>query len=536
MVEPSSPPAPRVLLVDPDTGRRRRRASALSAAGYDVVQAEDAAQTLALVARRRAELVILLHAPPGLDGLATCRRIRAELALPLLPVVLAAATPTPALRAAATAAGADELLNAEVEPDELAARLANLVRLRDHFVASEAERVQHEDLARRWRLVSAVAEAVASCHDHGELTAALLGALRPVVPIDGAALCELEGDELIVRALDLGPGLLARISIGARLPAAAPAWRAALRAERVVAMTRFDAATTPLAGLLDARLPAAAIVPIVAIGELEGVLVLPRRAPFRADELDLLAELAPHLANALANVRSRLRAIELDAARQRLSTFLVHDLKNPLAVIKLALDLLGGERLDPAARARSLDAARAAADTLLEMLVDFLDIARAEDGRLALERRPIAIDQLVGELLVPYAAAFRAASVSLRFDAAPDAVAEVDPKLIRRLVLNLLDNALRFVGRRGRVEVEVAAEPGAIVISVGNDGPAIATELRPHLFDAYGARNHDQGPTNRGLGLYFCRLVATAHGGTITAGDRPGGGARFEVRVPPGKR
>jgi signal transduction histidine kinase/CheY-like chemotaxis protein len=522
---------PRLLLVDPDPGRRRHLAAPLVAADYQVVHAEDAAQTIALVARRRVDLVVLDEALPDLGGLATCRRIRAELAQPLLPLVLCARAPTAALRAAATAAGVDELVASPVDPDELLARLHNLIRLRDHFVASEAERVQHESLARRWRLISAVAEAVATCRDHEALTRALLGALRPVLPIDGAALFEVDHDDLVARAVHLAaPGL--GPTVGVRRAWSAPGWLATLRAERILALTAADAVGTPFAPLLSGALTAGAVLPVFTGGDLDGVLLLARTTRFAADELELLAQLTPHVANAIANVRSHLRAVELDAARQRLSTFLVHDLKNPLAVIKLSLDLIGNERLPSAERTGFLGDARTAADTLLAMLVDFLDIARAEEGRLTLDRHEVAVDQLVGELLVPYAAGFRAASVSLLYDAAPALTASLDPKLIRRVVHNLLDNAMRYVGRRGKVEVEVVAEDEDLLIRVGNDGPPIAPALRPHLFDAYGASHGEQGASNRGLGLYFCRLVAHAHEGSIAVADRPGGGVCFEVRLP----
>ncbi|OGQ13634.1 MAG: hypothetical protein A2138_23545 [Deltaproteobacteria bacterium RBG_16_71_12] len=107
-----------------------------------------------------------------------------------------------------------------------------------------------------------------------------------------------------------------------------------------------------------------------------------------------------------------------------------------------------------------------------------------------------------------------------------------DPSLVMRVVQNLLGNAARYVGRRGVVEVAVRAVDDACVVTVGNDGPAIPKDQQATLFDQFGQVTDGQTVGNRGLGLYFCRLVAERHRGTITVRDRDGGGVCFDVALP----
>jgi signal transduction histidine kinase len=108
----------------------------------------------------------------------------------------------------------------------------------------------------------------------------------------------------------------------------------------------------------------------------------------------------------------------------------------------------------------------------------------------------------------------------------------LDPKLVRRVIQNLLNNAFRYVQRQGRIEVTIAVEGPWAVLRIANDGPAIRPEVREHLFEKYGVVHAGQTAQNRGLGLYLCRLVVDGHGGSIRIADREGGGVQFEIRLP----
>lgn len=482
----------RILVVDDERLNRRLLEVILGAEGYLVLEAPDGDTALALLAREPVDLVLLDVMMPGLDGVEVCRLIRDDLALPLLPVVMLTALTDASWRSRARAAGADDFLTKPIDEDELLLRVKNLLLMRAYYRLSESQRRAAMAEARRWKLVSQVADAVAQCRDHAGLLAALLVALGPELDLTGAAFYEAEGAELRCRA---------RVGTGA----------------------------APTAS------PTDAISPVRIAGRLYGVLALARATPFAPVDLALLAQLGVHLANAVANVRSQLVADALAASREQLAHLLVHDFKNPLFAIRLNLDALDGADdgppLDAADRALAMRDLRDATERLLAMTLDLLDIGCAEDGSLALVREPVDVHALIEEAAAICRPVARHRDVTVA-TAAPRIMASLDARLMRRVLGNLLDNASRYVPSGGRIEVTAHVDGDRVGLRVANDGPAIPAAAQASLFDKYARVHPGSGAGNRGLGLYLCRLVAEAHGGTIVVGDRPAGGVVFELRIP----
>jgi signal transduction histidine kinase len=217
-----------------------------------------------------------------------------------------------------------------------------------------------------------------------------------------------------------------------------------------------------------------------------------------------------------------------------LAELVVHDLKNPLAVvlsnITVALDAVA--RIPGLAQEReALHVAQVEAVRLSGMIGDLLVLPRLERGEL---RGRFATER-IRDLLeaVARATELRAAANDLRLlvDVPPDLVAWIDAFLVRRMVENLVSNALRHASRGGRVELSARVEGGRLRLAVRNDGPAIAAEIRPRLFEKYathGAGDH----RNSGLGLYLCRVVAELHGGRIGIVEREGWSVSFEAELP----
>jgi two-component system CheB/CheR fusion protein len=124
--------------------------------------------------------------------------------------------------------------------------------------------------------------------------------------------------------------------------------------------------------------------------------------------------------------------------------------------------------------------------------------------------------------------------LSIAVDVAAGLRARLDVELVGRLLENLLDNAIRYAPREGGVAIAAERVDGALELRVGNDGPPIAPAERERIFSRYyrSAAPRAGARTNRGLGLYFCRLAAEAHGGTIEVAERPELAACFVVRLP----
>lgn len=243
-------------------------------------------------------------------------------------------------------------------------------------------------------------------------------------------------------------------------------------------------------------------------------------------------------------VRRRQHA-ELEAANKRLrdaqrkkqdlAALVVHDLRNPLSAIQgnveLLMEELGGA--NDFVREALSDCHKLCGRALF-LVAGLLDVEELSEGLLHAEPAEVPIRSVIAQASPHHKATMAMRNLSMEFDVPEDLTANVDPDLLARLVENLLDNSVRYAPRGGRVAVSAWRDSGQLVICVGNDGPPVPPLERDRIFGRYyrlearraGAR------ANRGLGLYFCKLAVEAHGGTITATEKPGLPACFELRIP----
>jgi len=243
----------------------------------------------------------------------------------------------------------------------------------------------------------------------------------------------------------------------------------------------------------------------------------------------------------LAIAAQRDQVLAAQAEAETLAKLVVHDLKNPLAALLQFLALALTRIEEAAARGRAgpelveakedLQLATLEAQRLSEMVGDLLLISRLETAALEPKRQPIPVLALLEQ--VAHGASLRAQdrAVTVQLSAEQDMVAALDLDMVRRLLENLLSNALRFVDRGGRVELGARLEEGALVLAVRNTGPTVPEEVRSHLFQKH-AHGAERQFHNVGLGLYLCRLVAEAHGGSVALVDTPGWPVAFEARIP----
>lgn len=168
------------------------------------------------------------------------------------------------------------------------------------------------------------------------------------------------------------------------------------------------------------------------------------------------------------------------------------------------------------------------------MIGDLLLVSRLEEGALTL--RPACVSVLA--IVEPVGRALRAVASAraVRLDVAvpPDLVAPLDPELVRRLIENLVLNAIRHTGPGDRIEIAASSDGEALRLVVRNTGPGISEAARARLFEKEWTGGGGEW-RNVGLGLYLCRLVARAHRGSIALVDRPGWNVAFEIAVPLGE-
>jgi two-component system, sensor histidine kinase and response regulator len=223
--------------------------------------------------------------------------------------------------------------------------------------------------------------------------------------------------------------------------------------------------------------------------------------------------------------------MRLQLQKERLSAFVVHDLKNPVTGMDLhAQVLLSDPTLPPHAK-EAASQIRNEARALMRLILNLLDISKSEEGRLEAEPREVDLTKLVGEALESVEIKAKSAGVRLGHDLAAERV-WADPDLLRRVLENLLDNAVRHTPRDGQVSLSTAATEAGVEIRVRDSGKGVPADLRDRIFDAFVQLGAERGTTHtgRGLGLTFCRLAIEAHAGTISVEDaNPGASMRLSL-------
>jgi len=222
---------------------------------------------------------------------------------------------------------------------------------------------------------------------------------------------------------------------------------------------------------------------------------------------------------------------ELDDARTRFFANASHELRTPLALVLGALERTLQRDCPPAA-AHDLGVARRNARVLLHHVNDLLDVARLEEGRMAVRYARVDLARLVRDTAAQFEVAATERRIALEVRA-PDALsAEVDAEELQRVVLNLLANAFQFVPDGGSVTVELEGADGRARLEVSDSGPGIAEELRGAIFERFRQDERLARSGGTGLGLSIAKDFVELHRGTIEATARPGGGALFLVELP----
>jgi signal transduction histidine kinase len=251
----------------------------------------------------------------------------------------------------------------------------------------------------------------------------------------------------------------------------------------------------------------------------------------------------------LAKVRALLRASrllrELERARTALSArnaelqlkkdlaqMLVHDLKSPLAAIVGNLDLLRMVGDDQWAQMieRSQDSAR----RMLRLILDLLDVERLEAGRLDTRNERVNLADLARAAVEESDVTARLRRVSIDADLPQTAWIDADPGLARRILDNLLANAISHSPADTTIRLAIRRRDEGVEFTIADAGPGVPEASRDEIFEKYArlGPGGDRGSANKGLGLTFCKLAVEAHGGTIWVEEAPEGGACFRTILP----
>ncbi|MBX3261847.1 MAG: response regulator [Labilithrix sp.] len=232
--------------------------------------------------------------------------------------------------------------------------------------------------------------------------------------------------------------------------------------------------------------------------------------------------------------RERDALLRVQRQKDLLTSLVVHDLKNPLASILANGDfVLNGTDVsgDPKAAVEDI---MASSEAMHQMVMNLLDISRAEEGALTPELTEVDLGALVSELEEQTRRRVESRRQTLLIEIAPGLPKlHADPLLLRRALENLLDNGMRYTPSGGTIAVAARPHQDGVVLEVRDGGPGVPPEQRERIFDKYAqVDGAGVGRTSRGLGLVFCRLAVEVHGGGISVADNQPSGAVFRLELP----
>jgi two-component system, OmpR family, sensor histidine kinase KdpD len=252
----------------------------------------------------------------------------------------------------------------------------------------------------------------------------------------------------------------------------------------------------------------------------------------------LVGLVTSHLTQRIRREAELAKSADLRARTEEMRSSLLsavsHDLRTPLAAITGAASTLrsASDALDSGQRADLVDAICVESERLNRLVRNLLDMTRLESGAVQIQRDWVPLDEVVASALGRLDDQLSGRPV--RADI-PDALplVSVDPVLLEQLFVNLLDNVVRHTPPAAAVTITARHDvsTGVVQVDVVDDGPGLPPGDEQRVFQKF-FRGRGSAADGAGLGLAICRAIATVHGGTLVAQNRPEGGARFRLELP----
>lgn len=240
-----------------------------------------------------------------------------------------------------------------------------------------------------------------------------------------------------------------------------------------------------------------------------------------------------HLAQTLNQMIARLEASF--GQIQQFSADVSHELRTPLTILIGELELALRSRKRPEEYEAVLSSALEEVLRLHRIVETLFELARAERGQLSLERQPVVLAQLVGDIVDDVEPLARERGIVLDWHAESEGRVLGDVLRLRQAVLNVVDNALKYTPAGGGVRLSVRSASGEVIVEVADTGVGIAPEDIPHVFERFyrAEKSRVRSSTDgAGLGLAIVRWIVEAHGGRVELESQLGGGTRVRLRFP----
>ncbi|ALV06802.1 ATP-binding protein [Roseateles depolymerans] len=491
----------RILLAD-DNADMRGYLRDLLAPYYQVEAVPDGRAALEAARRQPPDVILSDVMMPRLDGMGLLAAVRADAVLRPTPVVLLSARAGEESRIEGLDAGADDYLIKPFSARELLARLGALLELRHMRRAAEAATQRRN--AQFETLLNAAPIGVFLVHEvQGRLF------LREANPAARLALVPPEdhahGDFEAMMIRQWGPPLAAEII--------ANFW-STLHTGNSFHAPEFIARRSDR-------------------GHLEAYDWQAHRIPLAEGGLGVVC----YFREISAHVQARQHLEAADRQKDQFLAMLAHELRNPMAPIRSASDVLMRLELeDPRAR-RVVGIIQRQVGTLTRLVDDLLDISRITQGRVQLQLSPVALVDVLAQAVETVEPLMRERRHVFSMTSGRPLRVRGDQARLVQCVANLLTNAAKYTDPEGQIQLRMDedADRQQAVITVTDNGIGIAPDLRPQIFDLFvqGERALDRSQGGLGIGLSLVRRLVEMHQGSVAAfSDGPGCGARFEMRLP----
>jgi signal transduction histidine kinase/DNA-binding response OmpR family regulator len=548
--------------------------------GQNLVFARSGHEALSLLLERDFAVILMDVNMPGMDGFETATLIRQRRKSARTPIIFLTAfsDDLPAARGYAT--GAVDFISAPVVPDVLRAKVrvfVELHQLRQQTALQAEERVRRalaEDTARRAAFLAEAGSAFVSSLDFETTLSALTRVSIPFLA-DLSIVCLLDG-QVVPGRTDLPAArrwperdkhpwarvewawLEERASRPALASGSAPAallevlgralWTGA--ASRLGAPITIRPPTTVHAPPSDAtsgngtatraiELADGLAVPLAVRGRTLGVLCLGRRAPrpaYTSDELALCDELALRASMALENTLLVHSIQEAARRKDEYLAMLAHELRNPLAPIRNAVQWMRLVGPTDPGLGQARDLIDRQVTHLVRLVDDLLDATRIARGKVDLRLERCDMAAIVRQVADDHRPLLAGGGLSMSVDVPADPIwLQGDPTRLTQVVSNLLHNAIKFTDHGGAVSLSLTSEDEEVVLRVHDTGIGIEPHLLSSIFDVFvqADRSLDRVRGGLGLGLSLVKGLVTLHGGSVHASSAGlGRGSEFVVRLP----
>ncbi|HUE75150.1 MAG TPA: response regulator [Pirellulaceae bacterium] len=514
--------------------------------GEEIVTARSGEEALKQVLQQEFAVILLDVNMPGLDGFETAALIRKRKRSAHTPIIFVTAFADEIRAREGYAHGAVDFILAPVVPEILRAKVRVFVELfrmtetvRRHMeerIALAEERTRREaaeEANRRLSFLTYAKSVIGRTLDPQETARDIL---RVVVPrLAGRALLAQMDEQLEnCRVLDaqLKDGELA-IEGRSTLEDVPLSWRQTI--EQVVR----SAGPHESMGRSPPGEPQTLILPLRGRERVSGVLVLADPAGDQAwsgPDLTMAEALASRCGIAIDNARLHAEVQHADRQKDEFLSMLAHELRNPLAPIRSAVDVLRLRDQDQPDVAWARDIIDRQVVHLVRLVDDLLDVSRITRGKIRLNREPLTVQDIVSAAIETSRPLIEAHGHKLRV-LLPNRRLELDGDRTRlaQVLTNLLNNAAKYTAAGGSITLDIQADGGEAVIRVRDTGMGIPREMLAKIFDLFTQvdRSIDRSQGGLGVGLTLVRKLVELHGGAVrVTSEGLGKGAEFIVRLP----